>query len=238
MIFALTPRLTEGSDGQAHRHHRRPANRQGLARPRRRRSWTTRSTARARSRAPSAARRSQGAGHHPGKFGKPRAGPDRAQALDAASQIGPRPARADHRRTKPDRQTAVALSLINQKGSTRDDESQKLYCNLRRHRPEALRPGPIVRASRKWRDGNIPSNRRRRPRPSPLRCSSSRPTRLRDGEYFRDNGMPQVIGYDDLSNAGCRLPPMSPRCSARRAAKPIRASLLPPQKPAKAGRQV
>ena len=156
--------------------------------------------------------RAQGARHHRPQAGE-RAAADRHQGDRRDDPDRPRPARADHRRP-PDRQDRHRDRHDHQ------PEGQGRRLHLRRHRPEAVDGRPGRRDARGARRDGVHDHRRRPPRRSRRRCSSSRPyAGCTMGEYFRDNG--STRSSSTTISRSRPSPTASSRCccAARRAAR-------------------
>jgi F-type H+-transporting ATPase subunit alpha len=184
----------------------------------------TRSTARARSRRPSAARVDVKA---PGIIPRKSVHEPMAtglKAVDAMIPVG----RGQRELIIGDRQTgktAIILdTILNQKPihDAGDDEEQEALLRLRRHRPEALHRGPVREDARRARRAGI-LDRRGGTASDPAPMQFLAPfAGCAMGEYFRDNGMHALIIYDDLSKQAVPIARCRCCCAARRAAKPIR----------------
>jgi F-type H+-transporting ATPase subunit alpha len=132
------------------------------------------------------------------------------KAIDALIPVG----RGQRELVIGDRQTgktAIILdTILNQKSDSRERTGQrKALLRLCRGRPEAFDGCPVRQGPRRpRRDEVLDRDRRDRVRPAPLQflapfagCAM--------GEYFRDNGMHALIGYDDLSKQAVAYRQMS-----------------------------
>ena len=232
VVLGEVDSLEEEQLGQGDRPHPLGPGRRRAARPGRQRPRRAASTARARS-TPTETRRLEV--QAPGIVGRQpvqRAAADRHQGHRRHDPDRPRPARADHRRPQ-DRQDH---------GRDRHDpqpEGPGREVHLRRHRPEGLvgRADGRARSRSTARSSTRSSSWRSAGDPAPFKYLAPY-AGCAMGQHWMENGEHALIVYDDLSKqaeayrqiVAAAAPPAGPRGVPRR-------RLLPPQPPARAGRQ-